>query len=1349
MKKLLVLMLTLGLVCLVSVAFAQDPLENKANDNEDAAIAQDGGTAVGVEVEETGAAANDNSSAIGVEDFTAAANDTSSAVGVEDFKAAANDTSFAGNVEKGSAGAQNQSTAQDADAAAYNGTAVDATAGDGQAYDNAAAGDDAVANNGSNAQETEGDANNSGNQANDNDVDLEKIALGSAVEDGDGSALDGDQNIQANDNKVDVKTDDILVGAGTQTSDGSQANNTECNSSAVNINNVEPCCDEKGKKHPRPPYQMPADEQEALTDSTIPVDGLAGGNKDNTINNGAAGGSTALSGVDTTNVMIPDATVQGLAKQQADDGSYNIDQSLNADAYAEAGGVAQDGLVNDNTNMAGNSGNAQDGLLNLNTSPVQVRLVGDQNDAVAMDNGVANEEGALAQGSGAGAMNFNTYVPPAEGVGVATGAADSDDSSASAACCLPGPTEVNNNGAAGYSTAFQMNDVGEAENFAAGNSGDNSPIQVRSVEDNNNSAVAMDSGVALDDNTFQGPIAIGGDAVEESALADSGSNAMLFNGAYDTAAAMNSTAMGGYDNTNINVPDLTLGLGGNAAGGASQAADAIANGSGPAQDVSSDSTGVQTGNTSPVQVRETDALSSAVAMDNGKAMETSVFSTAAMDNGKAQDGYANAMDNGKAQDAFQAAMDNGINQKGDLNANNLTTSPIQYRDVDNEDDGTVAMDNAKAFGEVDDGGAAAMDQARAFGYNEKGAQASDQALAVRNDDGEIAWGGGTAVDNPTQSPVATGGSIAVRNEDGEMAWDGGLAIDNPQDTAIANGGSNANNFSGAHDVGIAGSSNKGQGGNQNNNAMDGGQAQKVEGGSVGIQASSTSPIQYRETQNNDDGTIAMDQAKAVGENEDGAAAFDNGIAIRNDDGEMAANGSAAIDAGSDVANVIGANGMAAEGDDAVAVGGSIAVDQSDDGSVAIGGTTALAIGENEDGAAVIGSGQAYRNDDGEMAIGCNAVAMDIETGGTGIVTGDTSPVQYRDTEAKDFAAIGMDNANVVSNPTNSAVVQGTGIAIDDTNDSAFTTGANSPALADNTDFAISNSGPAFKDVHNASSVGAGNNAQETINSAVAQGSVAVNQSSDLAATNSGPAANISSASGAINQGAGQSAFQNATNASAVNGAGLAAGISGQGAVAQNGDALFNNGDGSQAKNGSAFTANQGGSTNSAAAQYGDAMANFGEGAQAKNGDAMNNTSNGVQAKNGDATAAYDDAAVGVGGSKVISHPQEEALIDSTQVKDGGQLAVGTTSGCNLNVQVPVQVGTNNLQTVALTELKQVNAGIYVGNGSGNTSGTMSVSSNNASSVGLQVLSYNHGGVAANVASQNVINVSNNVGQGCP
>ena len=41
---------------------------------------------------------------------------------------------------------------------------------------------------------------------------------------------------------------------------------------------------------------------------------------------------------------------------------------------------------------------------------------------------------------------------------------------------------------------------------------------------------------------------------------------------------------------------------------------------------------------------------------------------------------------------------------------------------------------------------------------------------------------------------------------------------------------------------------------------------------------------------------------------------------------------------------------------------------------------------------------------------------------------------------------------------------------------------------------------------------------------------------------------------------------------------------------------------------------------------------------------------------------------------------------------------------------------------------------------------MNVNSTNSSTTGLQVLSYNQGGVAANVASQNVVNVSNSIGQ---
>ncbi len=55
----------------------------------------------------------------------------------------------------------------------------------------------------------------------------------------------------------------------------------------------------------------------------------------------------------------------------------------------------------------------------------------------------------------------------------------------------------------------------------------------------------------------------------------------------------------------------------------------------------------------------------------------------------------------------------------------------------------------------------------------------------------------------------------------------------------------------------------------------------------------------------------------------------------------------------------------------------------------------------------------------------------------------------------DDSAVGMDNAHVVSHPDDSAIAQGAGgVALNDTDHFAVTTGANSPAIQDADDVAF-------------------------------------------------------------------------------------------------------------------------------------------------------------------------------------------------------------------------------------------------------------------------------------------------------
>jgi hypothetical protein len=67
-----------------------------------------------------------------------------------------------------------------------------------------------------------------------------------------------------------------------------------------------------------------------------------------------------------------------------------------------------------------------------------------------------------------------------------------------------------------------------------------------------------------------------------------------------------------------------------------------------------------------------------------------------------------------------------------------------------------------------------------------------------------------------------------------------------------------------------------------------------------------------------------------------------------------------------------------------------------------------------------------------------------------------------------------------------------------------------------------------------------------------------------------------------------------------------------------------------------------------------------------------------------------------------------------------------------------------IQTVALTELKQVNTGFYMGNNSTSFAGgaTMNANSTNSSSNGVMATSHSIG-VGANSAAQNVVNVTAN------
>jgi hypothetical protein len=410
--------------------------------------------------------------------------------------------------------------------------------------------------------------------------------------------------------------------------------------------------------------------------------------------------------------------------------------------------------------------------------------------------------------------------------------------------------------------------------------------------------------------------------------------------------------------------------------------------------------------------------------------------------------------------------------------------------------------------------------------------------------------------------------------------------------------------------------------------------------------------------------------------------------------------------------------------------------------VAIGGTTANAIGENENGAAAIAAGDALVNRDGTLvnipdatvqALGRNmaddaAIVEDNSINATGILGAATNAgnannaslggqAAYSEAGDANNQLIGLGAAGVIGDSgmaqTQGAGFQnGTGTQANTFNVPVAVNGAASntgPALNNSNTNALASGGVAVSDPeNNAVNVGAGNSAWAT-GSAVAQGSTAVNGSPGANATDTGDAIKADGGQAIKTTGDSNNIYTNPTgNFSSAN----------TGPTAQANNAPVAQ-DSSQAF------------TNNAAA------------AIAQTGSAAFNAANGSMANTGNAYTANDQAAMGDNAAKVISNPQATANIDSPYVEATGQLAVGTSNDANNTTQSPVGGANDSVQTLALTELKQVNAGVYAGNGSGNTSGTMNVNTANSATTGLQVLSYNMGGVATNVASQNVINVTNN------
>jgi hypothetical protein len=367
-----------------------------------------------------------------------------------------------------------------------------------------------------------------------------------------------------------------------------------------------------------------------------------------------------------------------------------------------------------------------------------------------------------------------------------------------------------------------------------------------------------------------------------------------------------------------------------------------------------------------------------------------------------------------------------------------------------------------------------------------------------------------------------------------------------------------------------------------------------------------------------------------------------------------------------------------------------------DGAAAM--DSSIAASNTDDGSVAIGGTTANaigENEDGAAAIAAgNAFAFRNDDGEMPIGTGNaaidgnenvtamgSAPLNYNENEN----GIQVVNPAVQDVQVGQANAKDTGIAQAQSTEGGSTAvqSGSGPALNNSNSNAFADGGVAATNpTQFAVTVGAGNSAYAN-DSAVAQGSVAAKDFSNAAISDSGPAAQAS--------GNGNTQAQAAGNA-------IAATNNGNGAIHQGtGDAAVLNSPGAIA---------QGGST---------------------------------------ANHAQDQAAVGIN-SKVISNPSADALIDSTQVRDGGQLAVGNVGGDAFSPAIDNSGATPlGVQTVALTQLKQVNAGVYVGNGSANTGGSLTANSTNSATNGVMATSNNFGGVAVNNASQNIVNVSANIG----
>ena len=306
-------------------------------------------------------------------------------------------------------------------------------------------------------------------------------------------------------------------------------------------------------------------------------------------------------------------------------------------------------------------------------------------------------------------------------------------------------------------------------------------------------------------------------------------------------------------------------------------------------------------------------------------------------------------------------------------------------------------------------------------------------------------------------------------------------------------------------------------------------------------------------------------------------------------------------------------------------------------------------------------------------------------GANSIAVGDThdSPIANNGSKAigsvNDDAAVGMDNANVVSHPDDSAIAQGAGgVALNDTDHFAVSTGNNSPAIQDANDVAF---------------VGAGASAQDFSDSAVAQQAAWPSITPTARHRRERQAAH-STSSGAIVQNGGNAIGTVSTGAaSIVSGAGsngqsgyISSGAQNQGpamlAIISNG--AQNQGSGQANYQTGANAVNNNGTGNVGVGSVTNSPINVGAGNSAlQNTPAnanLNQGSGSAQQQNGAATSLHGNGANSSANSGSIS---------------SGNTVAGDT---NTPIVTGIAPGPECLQTVALTTLKQVNTGTSIGNG---------------------------------------------------